>query len=349
MIRLQLIAILSITMLAAQAQQEFDPLDFQESRKAQRLYNRAVALVNGSDYHKALPLIDSALAIKPQFPEAYNEKGKVYHQLERYDDAMAEFEKAIDLLPTFGEALFNIAFTSFTKDTSMVSASDFSKSIDAGFNEPFAYYYRGLLELLHKDYNAAIADFSIAIELDPEYAKAYHDRATSKFRLDDFQGAIYDYRLAVTYAPEMKLAYINMGHVKKRIGDFQGAKRDYEVCINLDSLDYRGYLNRGVAHFILGEVDLAESDFLKAKALAEESAAVLINLANVLVKKGEIKEALELYGRSLEINPNLPEAYINRGLAYENLGRLEEACEDWHKALSLGYEEAENFHKECLD
>ena len=43
---------------------------------------------------------------------------------------------------------------------------------------------------------------------------------------------------------------------------------------------------------------------------------------------------------NLKIDPNYSSAYLNRGVAKENLGDMKGACADWRKAAELGDEEA---------
>ena len=42
--------------------------------------------------------------------------------------------------------------------------------------------------------------------------------------------------------------------------------------------------------------------------------------------------------KAIEIDPNYSIAFLNRGVAKENLGDMKGACDDWRKASSLGNE-----------
>ena len=50
--------------------------------------------------------------------------------------------------------------------------------------------------------------------------------------------------------------------------------------------------------------------------------------------------AINDYSKVIELNPDFDTAYSNWGIAKENLGDLNGACNDWRKAASLGDEEA---------
>ncbi len=63
------------------------------------------------------------------------------------------------------------------------------------------------------------------------------------------------------------------------------------------------------------------------------------------LRAGRAQEAIREYDQALQLEPDFPEAYLGRGLAYEfGFGRLEEAEKDYRKALALrkDYSEAHN-------
>ncbi|MBN1599679.1 MAG: tetratricopeptide repeat protein [Bacteroidales bacterium] len=345
-----LISLIVLFPIRAISQNEqFDYEGYKYQRIAERLYNSAVEAINRQDYYGALFYLDSVLSLKPDFAEAFIERGKIYYTKERKEDALNEFHQALYADPDNGEAAFFEAYVRFTMDTSSVNSDDFTEAIKNRYALPHVYYYRGVLSLLDKRYNDAIADFTLAIDQKANYAKAYHDRGTAKRLLGDYQGAIYDYRLAITYDPELIMSYINMGSTKKKIGDFQGAEQDFTVAINVDSTNFVAYNNRGGARYILGKIEEAKADFQKAYDLNPISYTVMSNLGNIAAKSGDYEAALDWYNQSLETNPEYGLAYLNRGLTLEMLGMLTEACSDWQRASELGIEEADEYLKECKE
>ena len=52
----------------------------------------------------------------------------------------------------------------------------------------------------------------------------------------------------------------------------------------------------------------------------------------VYIKLGEYQQAIAGYNQIIEILPDLAEAYYGRGLAYRNLGNMEQTRQDWGKS-----------------
>ena len=107
--------------------------------------------------------------------EELNNKGNELVGQGRYDEAIAQFDKAIELDPEYADA----------------------------------YYYRGLAYYYKRDFDKAIADSSKVIELDPEDIRAYCNRGLAYYYKPDFDRAITDFSNAVALDPEYTIIYTN--------------------------------------------------------------------------------------------------------------------------------------------
>ena len=89
----------------------------------------------------------------------YFSRGNFKKRVKNYKDALSDYNKAIELYPSFAEA----------------------------------YYKRGNLKNLMGDFEGAILDYSKAIEHDPNLAEAYHNRGLTKFKSGDEQAGNLDF------------------------------------------------------------------------------------------------------------------------------------------------------------
>jgi tetratricopeptide (TPR) repeat protein len=62
---------------------------------------------------------------------------------------------------------------------------------------------------------------------------------------------------------------------------------------------------------------------------------VLIHRGMDKVKQKDFPGALEIFERVLAANPDIPEAWNNKGVALYGLGRIEEASESYERSLAL--------------
>ena len=86
-------------------------------------------------------------------------------------------------------------------------------------------------------------------------------------------------------------------------------------------------------------IELSNSNKAKNKIKIEKKSIKNISLFEKAYKKGKNGkhfEAISIYTKILEKDPNHINALRNRGKSKEILGNLESACSDWLKALRLG-------------
>ena len=68
-----------------------------------------------------------------------------------------------------------------------------------------------------------------------------------------------------------------------------------------------------------------------------EDSLPYLNEGNDLYSNGYYQEAIKQYDEAIRLNPQFGEAYSNRGVAYDRIGKSIEAERDYAKAKELGY------------
>lgn len=79
----------------------------------------------------------------------------------------------------------------------------------------------------------------------------------------------------------------------------------------------------------------AEVELKAALEFDPKNAFALCSMAYLAGFQGDAREALALSQRAIEINPGLPEAFLEMGNAYEALGEHDHAREAWEKARKI--------------
>lgn len=150
----------------------------------------------------------------------------------------------------------------------------------------------------------AIADFAEAIKLEPGNATGLAGRAQARLTTGDLTGAIADYDAALKIAPQ--------------------------TAASVTWLNGRGH-----ARLVNGQYEFAIADFSEAVRLNPKSATALNNRALAHRRKGDLALALADYTAAIGINPIYALAYNNRAYVLEQMGRKDEAADDFRKALLI--------------
>ncbi len=215
----------------------------------------------------ALQNWEQAIAVKPDYPEAYNARGNVLLRLMRYDDAVASFDKSIELKPDYpqpynsrGNALqalgrFDEAVESY--ETAIALKPDYAA----------AYHNYGNALRALKRYAEAIESFCNAILLKPDYGEAYNNRGITLKRIQLFEEALHDFETAIALLPGHAGLYNNRGNALQELKRLEDAIESYETAIALNPHYAEAYCNRGAALHQLKRFDEAMESFDKALAL----------------------------------------------------------------------------------
>ena len=110
----------------------------------------------------------------------YYKKGLDHGKLEKYQEAIENFNKAIELDPN------SVAF----------------------------YFARGDVYEILKKYEEAINDYDEAIELDPDNSYCYCNRGIAYEKMGEYQEAINDYNKAIELDSNCKIAIENLKKLK---------------------------------------------------------------------------------------------------------------------------------------
>ena len=320
---------------------------FTERRLRDKTLNEGITHIQQQEYELAAASFTVCLDLDSTFAQAWLLRGQVFIEWGIMEDAMDELDMALYYNPALGEAYFYKGYILFGADTTGDDRSLFDRAISNGYQEPWSYYYRALSEIRDGMDAQAMNDLDRAIDLKEDFALAYHERAGIKRRGGDFQGSHFDYQLAIAHEPGFALAYNNMGSVKILMGDYNGAIKDYSMALELNPELVIALNNRGYARYFTEDKEGALQDFNAAITNGAHLASAKLNKASMLAGQGQMVPALRLLDETLLEHPDEAVLYLNRGLVRELTGDLNGACEDWHRAIELGADEANEFINEC--
>ena len=99
-------------------------------------------------------------------------------------------------------------------------------------------------------------------------------------------------------------------------------------------LDYEINKELGECYLFMGELDKAESYYIKAVASSEQEADPYMGLATIAMQRGDMDSALTHYSRAVSLQES-DKAIAGLGLAHMNQGNHIEAFNLFSRALSI--------------
>lgn len=191
-----------------------------------------------------------------------------------------------------------------------------------------AFWWRGLHHSEIKSYEKAISDFTSVIEITPNSASAFNQRGFAYFYSQKYRFAIVDFTRSLQLAPDYQ--FENTLHFRGRannlVGDHRQAIADLSRVIE-SSPDENSYFYRAQSYFIIGKLDLARTDIVKALEISpqHEIARSLLGLIEAAeqAKKFEKKQNLLRKTEAEEKKPNHSTNTSVPGNDQEGLGTLD--------------------------
>ena len=273
--------------------------------------NISFIYLDRKDYAKALENSKSALKNNRFQPGIYTQTGKCFYYLEEYDSSIFYLKQGISFGAKNESDYLYLAKSQASVEQYRESTFNFSKAIEINPNNVSAFNERGSAYFNLGEYELARADFEKAIQLNPQSISSITNLANVLLVLDE---------------NDLALEYIDKG-----IANASGNNR-----VQLLILKGNYYKNTG-------NLEQASQAYEEAYTLDQENAVILNNQASVLIDLEDYEGALAKCNMALEIQPEMMEAYFNRGIAHEMLRNVEEACIDWEQAFILGSELSEEY------
>ena len=285
--------------------------------------NRGVALADLGRLEAALANYDQAIALQAEHFGAHNNRGAALARLGRFAEALSSYDRAIGLRPDSADAYVNRGATLAKLARATEALSCFDTAIALRLDHSGAFYNRGnALRDLQRSAEA-VESYDRAIALQPGHAEAYNNRGAALADLGQPEAALANFARAIALRPNFAEAHNNNGIALALLDRPEAALASYDQAIALKPDHAAAYKNRGAALASLGRLDDAVTDFDKAVALQPDYAEAHSDRGAALASLGRRAEALVSCERAIALKPGSPEARFNQGACYLALGDYE--------------------------
>ncbi|WP_051347616.1 protein kinase domain-containing protein, partial [Dolichospermum circinale] len=149
-----------------------------QNKSSEDWFTEGNQLFDLQKYEEAIASFDKAIAIQPNNPNFWNDRGNALGRLEKYKEAITSYDKAIAIQPNYYES--------------------WSK--------------RGLALCYLQREEEAISSFDKAIAIQPDYTHAWFNRGNSLHELEKYEEAIASYDKAIAIEPDDNEVWNNRGN-----------------------------------------------------------------------------------------------------------------------------------------
>ena len=198
---------------------------------------------------------------------AHFKRGLALKNLERYQEAIADYSQTIELVPDWFEAWVNRGNAYTWLGEYARGIEDYDHALELNPGDYVALENRGQAYANLRQHERAIEDYNESIEQNATYEVAYMDRGASYADMGELDLALQDLNKAIELSPDYMLAYGNRSNVLRNLGRYEEALRDFEKTRELEPDSKIGFFGLGQIYFEMGRFEEAVATFERASEI----------------------------------------------------------------------------------
>ena len=278
--------------------------------------------LNANDFESARKIIERDLKRCGCDEEYYFYLALITENLEKKRQLYTE---AISMKPDFLDAYINRGLVNNELQDYEKSIEDYNKAIELDSKCALAYNNRGYTKYKQKDFSGALADYNKAILLNPKFKMAIDNKAnlvsevcvaddkdfSEKYYLSlgivevnsgNFAEAVRNLDEVLKYNKNSDLAYFYKGIAYHSLGNTDKAYENYSKAIEINKKMVDAYFNRGQLLFKTNPKQ-ALDDFVCAVALDNKFIDAYYSIAVIQKDLGQYSEAIKNLDKIIELEP----------------------------------------------
>jgi tetratricopeptide (TPR) repeat protein len=202
-------------------------------------------------YREAVADYQYAIRLGPTFARAYVELGDAYRQLARYDEAEKAFKKAMSLEDE-SCASCGLGVTYWKSGRYVDAEKAFKRSMELNPNDSCAYDWSGRMYYDLGRYQEAVEVFQQEIRLWPN-VNGYLFLGNAYTYLGRFGDAVSAYRQAIRLKPDEVTAYTQLGVAYDYLKQYGEAIEAWQQAIRLKPNDAKAHYGLVRAYLAIGD------------------------------------------------------------------------------------------------
>ncbi|MGB0930015.1 MAG: tetratricopeptide repeat protein, partial [Chitinophagales bacterium] len=201
------------------------------------------------------------------------------------------------------------------------------------------YAFKGDYYASQGNYTEALNQYNRSVEIYADYGTVYHRRALTNHFLKKTKDAEADYLRAIEFGGEGKyVSYANLCKIHRMEGDYEQAMKECSAAIEGGDFEqkYNVYLQRGTMLALANNFKGALADYNVYLQHDTQDGKVYRWRGIAYYELGKLNEAMKDVQSALNLDPSDAIAYMYRYRIYKKLGNNKEARLDSIRAKEMG-------------
>ncbi|EEB09773.1 TOM complex subunit Tom70 [Schizosaccharomyces japonicus yFS275] len=254
-------------------------------------------------------------------------------------ESIADFEKAIELDPTFIQPYVRLGAAYLDENERDKMWKTFEKAESVSTTDPDLYYHRAQVHFISGDFAKAIKDYRKSNELDDTFIYGYIQLAVAQYKSNEVEEAVKTFEMCKERFPDSGEVYNYYGEILLDQQKFDEALDHFDRAIELGKkksaqnvMNAMPLINKALTVFqAKRDVDQAEKLCQQALDADPECDIAVASMAQFLLQQGKPVEALKYFEKSADLART--ESEMVNAFSYSEATRTQIALTDRYPEL----------------
>ena len=217
------------------------------------------------------------VSVHAQDARAFYQSGLESMDREQYDQAIAAFQQAVELNPSYFDALTGLGYAYTLTGRFDEAIATYQQALALQPNSTFALRSLGYVHTQKGDYAGALAAFDRAVAIDPADATAWTSRGLALSAMGRFNESVASYEKAIQITPTSFYPWFSLGMEYYGAGMYAGAVSAFDAALAIDKRSSEAWNYRGLSLAALGRYQEAIESYNRGLIVDPDDAALTEN------------------------------------------------------------------------
>ncbi|MHA4810836.1 tetratricopeptide repeat protein [Flavitalea flava] len=236
---------------------------------------------------EALAEFQKAIQLDPSNGLFHLNAGMIFQALNKTEEAGAAYRKAIELDPKDATAHNNLGALLYDRNQDIEAIKEYKQAISIDPVYITSYSNLGLAYSRQRLFEEAIANYTRAIELDPKEPSYHNDLGSILTKMERWEEALLEYTKATELDPGNAIAFENLGYIYRFLDNGEKTISSFRRAIELNPKAETAYIGLGGFYFRTLKYDQAITQFKMALQINEKNGVAMASLGACYREKGE--------------------------------------------------------------
>jgi tetratricopeptide (TPR) repeat protein len=291
-------------------------------------FHRASDAMRSGNFDAAGEGFAAVIKQAPTFAEAYLNLGLVREEQGRHQDAIASFQRALQLKPKLHGANLFLGIAEYRTNQLDSALSSLHKETAAYPKDAIAWMWIGIVALEKGQGDEAAEALDKAAKLAPDNVDILYHRGQAHLFVSKDSYARMFHADPKSWRVRQILAEANADAERH-----MDAIAEYNAAIQLAPHEPRLHEELGTEYRTIGKMPEAEEAFRKELEIDPDNIVAQYKLGVLLTEKGNAAQGKQMIEAAMKLRPGLRHADYNLGRAEMLLGNDQAALEDFERAV----------------